>query len=103
VKKLYPVDEDGLETLFIQGRWSRKGGVRSRDQAPKILRSLSKCEKYFLRSPEVVGKKLRVAIEGKQSEIDQLLAKFDKLKVPYRIAKAPELAIKADFVLHLAT
>ena len=103
VKKLHPADEDGLETLFIQGRWIRRGNVSKRDQAPKILRSLSKSEKYFSRSPEVVGKKLRVAIEGKQSEIEQLLARFDKLKVPYRIAKPAELATKADFVLHLAT
>ena len=89
--------------MFIQGRWIRRGSVSNRDQAPKILRSLSKSEKYFSRSPEVVGKKLRVVIEGKQSEIEQLLTKFDKLKVLYRIATPAELATKADFILHLAT
>jgi hypothetical protein len=101
VVQLYRANKDGLETLLIRGRWLRKGSVNSRDQAAKILRSLSNCQKYLLRPPEVVGKKLRVAIEGEQSKIGQLLAKFDKLKVPYRIAKLAELAPKADFILHL--
>ncbi len=77
--------------------------MNSRDQAAKILRSVSNCQVYLLRSPEVVGEKLRVAIEGKQSKITQLLARFDKQKVPYSIAKLAEHAPKADFILHLAT
>ncbi len=102
IVRLYQADKDGLETL-IRGRWLRKGSVSSRDRAAKILRSLSKCQPYLLQSPEVVGEKLRVAIAGGQSKITQLLARFDKSKVPYRIAKLAELAPKADFVLHLAT
>ncbi len=88
VLRLYPANKDGLETLLIRGRWLRKGSLNSRDQAAKILRSLSKCQKYFLLSPEVVGEKLRVAIAGEQSKITQLLARFDKSKIPYRIAQA---------------
>ena len=102
IERLYPVDKDGLETLFMQGRWLRKGHVRERDQAPKILRSLSSCQKYLLRPPEIVGEKLRVAIEGEQSEISRLLARFDKGKVPYGIASPAERARKADFILRLA-
>ncbi len=103
VKRLYRVNKGGLETLWIQGRWLRKGGVNSRDQAAKMLRALSACQMYLLRSPEVVGEKLRVAIAGEQSKITQLLARFDKSKVPYRIAKLTQLTTKADFILHLAT
>ena len=103
VERLYRANKDGLETLLIRGRWLRKGSVNSRDQAAKILRSLSNCQKYLLRPPEVVGKKLRVAIEREQSKIRQLLAKFDKQKVPYRIAEPAEPTPKADFILHLAT
>src|SRR6266702_7726388 len=105
VERLYRADKDGLETLLILGRrrWLRKGSVSSRDQAAKLLRSLSNCQKYLLRPPEVVGEKLRVAIEGEQSKIGQLLAKFDKTRVPYRLAKIGEPAPKADFVPHLAT
>src|SRR5713101_5044309 len=102
VERLYRADKDGLETLLIRGRWLRKGSVSSGDQAAKILRSLSNCQKYLLRPPEVAGEKVRVAIEGEQSKIRQLLARFDKTRVPYRIAKSAELAAKADFVLHLA-
>lgn len=83
VKTLYRVDRDGLETLLIRGRWSRNGGVNRRDQAAKMLRSLSVCQNYLVRPPEVVGKKLRVAIEGEQSKIRHLLARFDKMKVSY--------------------
>ncbi len=103
VERLYRANKDGLETLLIRGRWLRKGSVNSRDQAAKILRSLSNCQKYLLGPPEVVGKKLRVAIEREQSKIGQLLAKFDKTRVPYRIAKLAEPAPRADFILHLAT
>ncbi len=103
VERLYRANKDELETLLIRGRWLRKGSVNSRDQAAKILRSLSNCQKYLLRPPEVAGEKLRVAIEGEQSKIRQLLAKFDKTRVPYRIPKLAEPAPKADFVLHLAT
>ena len=103
VNKLYRANKDGLETLLIRGRWLRKGSVSSRDQAAKILRSLSNCQKYLLRPPEVAGEKLRVATKGEQSKIRQLLAKIDKTRVPYRIAKLAEPAPKADFVLHLAT
>ena len=60
----------------------------SRDQAAKTLRSLRACQIYLLRSPEVVGEKLRVAIEGEQSKIKQLLAKFDKRKVPIPYCQA---------------
>ncbi len=102
VERLYRVNKDGLETLLIRGRWLSKER-RNRDQAAKILRSLSNCQIYLLRSPEVAGGKLRVAIGGKQSKISQLLAKFDKLKVPHRIAKFAARAPRANFVLHLAT
>ncbi len=77
--------------------------MSSRDRAAKILRSLSKCQTYLLQSPEVTGEKLRVAIGGEPSKIRQLLARFDKQRAPYRIAKPAELAAKGDFVLHLAT
>ncbi len=103
VERLYRANKHGLETLWIQGRWLKKGGVNSRDQAAKTLRSLSNCQKYLLRSPEVVGEKLRVAVGGGESEIRQLLARFDKMKVPYGNAELAEPAPKADFVLHLAT
>ncbi len=102
VERLYRVNKDGLETLLIRGRWLNKES-RTRDQAAKILRALSNCQRYLLRSPEVVGGKLRVAIGGEQFRISQLLAKFDKLKVPHRIAKFADRAPKADFALHLAT
>lgn len=104
VERLYRVNKDGLETLLIRGRWLKHGRKNSReDQAAKILRSLSDCQIYLLRAPEVVGEKLRVAIGGEQSKISQLLARFDKRKVPYRSAKIAELAPKADFILHMAT
>jgi hypothetical protein len=103
VNKLYRTNKDGLETLLIRGRWLRKGSVNSRDQAARFLRSLSNCQKYLLRPPVVVGKKLRVAMEREQSRIGQLIAKFDKQKVPYRIAEPAEHTPKADFMLHLAT
>ncbi len=99
VERLYRINKDGLETLLVRGAWSKKVGVNTRGQAAKILRSLSKCQNYVLRSPEVVGEKLRVAIGGEHSEIRQLLARFDKVKVPYRIAKLAERAPKADFIL----
>ena len=83
IKRLYPVDRDGLETLLIRGRWLRNEGVNRRDQAAKMLRSLSNCQNYLLRPPEVVGKKLRISIKGEQSKIRQLLKRFDRLKVPY--------------------
>jgi hypothetical protein len=86
VKRLYPVDKDGLETLLIRGRWLRNEGVNKRDQAAKMLRSLSACQTYLFRPSKVVGKKLRVAIEGEQSKIEQLLARFDRLKVSYRFS-----------------
>ena len=91
IQPLYPSDKDGLETLLIRGRWLRKTSVHRRDEAAKTLRSLSSCQAYFLRSPEVVGEKLRVSIGREQSKIEQMLAKFDKLKVPYHVAKPAEL------------
>src|SRR5712692_2210458 len=97
VNKLYRANKDGLETLLIRGRWLRKGSVSNRDQAAKILRSLSNCQKYLLRPPEVAGEKLRVAIKGEQSKIRQLLAKFDKTRVPYRTANIAESAPKVGF------
>jgi len=91
VERLYRDNKDGLETLLIRGPWLKRESRNSRDQAAKTLRSLRACQIYLLRSPEVVGEKLRVAIEGEQSKIKQLLAKFGKRKVPYRIAKLAEL------------
>jgi hypothetical protein len=43
---------------------------------------------------------IEVAIESEQSKITQLLARFDRQKVPYGIAKQVEQGPKADFVLH---
>src|SRR6266568_5670443 len=96
VVTVYRADKDGLETQLIRGRWLRKGDVNSRDRAAKGLRSLRACQKYRLRSSGVVGKNLRVAIGAEQSEIRQLLARFDKQKVRYRIAKPADLSAKAD-------
>jgi hypothetical protein len=84
-------NKDGLETVFIRGRWARKGGLKRRDQAAKTLRSLSDCQRYLSRSPEVVGEKLRVSIRGEQSKIRRTLARFDERKVPYSVAKLVEL------------
>ncbi len=94
IHPLYPSDKDGFETLLIRGRWLRKNSVHRRDQAAKTLRSLSSCQAYFLRPPRVVGEKLRVSIGAEQSKIEQMLAKFDKLKVPYRVAKPAELPLE---------
>jgi len=86
VKKLYRTNKDGLEALLIRGRWLRSGGRDSRGQAAKTLRALGACQIYLSRSPEYVGERLRVAIEGEQSKIRQLLARLDRLKVAYRIS-----------------
>lgn len=86
VENLSRANKDGLETLLIRGRWSRKGSAGRRSQAAKTLRSLSASQKYLLKRPEVVGEKLRVSIEGKDSEIRKLLARIDRLKVPYTAA-----------------
>ena len=87
VEKLSRANTDGLETLLIRGRWlSRNGSVNSRSKAAKTLRSLSASQKYLLKRPEIVGEKLRLSIEGKESEIRMLLARIDRLKVPYNMA-----------------
>jgi hypothetical protein len=84
VERLSRADKDGLETLLIRGRWLRNGGRDLRDQAAKTLRALAASQSYLLRPPELVGEKMRVAIEGEQSKIKRLLERFDKLKVAYR-------------------
>jgi hypothetical protein len=86
VHKLSRTDKDGLETLLLRGRWLRNGGVERRTQATKTLRALGACQIYLLRPPELAGKKLRVAVRGDESKIGKLLARFDKLKVEYRIS-----------------
>lgn len=79
-------EQDGRETLLIRGRWTRHLSVKERDRAAKTLRALSGCQDQFVRTPQVVGKTLRVSIAGERSRIMRALARFDRLKVPHRVA-----------------
>jgi len=86
VERLSRAHKDGLETLLLRGRWLRNGGVERRSQAAKTLRALGACQIYLSRPQEVVGEKLRIAMEAERSKISRLLARFDRLKVEYRIS-----------------
>lgn len=86
IQRLSWDEQDGRDTLLIRGRWARHMSVRERDRAAKTLRALAGCQDQFARSPRVVGKTLRVSIAGERSRIMRTLARFDRLKVPHRVA-----------------
>jgi len=88
-------EQDDLETLLIRGRWLRSRSMHDRDQAAKTLRSLAGCQDYFLRSPQVAGKQLRISIEGERSKIMQTLARFDRLEVPHHVSKLADVRIRS--------
>jgi hypothetical protein len=89
-------EKAGVQTLLIRGRWLRSRSRIERDQAAKTLRCLAGCQDLFSRPPQVVGKKLRISMRGERSKITRKIARFDKLRVPYRVIKLAEVDPRAD-------
>jgi hypothetical protein len=85
-------DKAELETLLIRGRWLSSRNTVERDQAAKTLRCLAGCQAHFQRPPQLNGNSLRVSIVGERSRVMRMLARFDRLKVPHKVAKLAERA-----------
>ena len=55
---------------------------------PKLCEPCPAVKATSLGPPEIVGKKLRVAIEGEESKMSDLLARFDKHNLPILYCQA---------------
>ena len=55
------------------------------------FRALERSQCYFLRSPEVNGKSLRISIAGDPRSVRDLQKTFNGLSIPYEVSKIAEL------------
>lgn len=92
------IGSDGDVIIRVSGTWWHDLEPRGKSSttAYSKFKALEKCQCYFMRSPEVHDKRLRISLTGSPKDIRDLQKTFKSIDVPYKVAMLSDVK-EGDF------